>query len=359
MAEIQIWPLAISEVPVASKPVTVLYGPCLGGFIQNPASARDQGLAIVEALFVNMSGPATPFVTGTTFAVQPGQIWQVPFNFAGDLSVTAASSHHRFAGIVMQPQTVFSRSEAFEEGLVFPPAGPVTLQRTIPSYLYQQYNDDDDLQAFVNAYNTMTQQYALWMSNINLAVYTGDNISGALLDWVAEGLYGIKRGALSTGHGRTVGPFNTYAFNTTVLNVLKNIPPTDYSLTNDDIFKRIMTWHIDKGDGKVFDIRWLKRRVQQFLTGTNGSEGQTDTTYPVSVTFGAGNQVNINLQPNRRRFVRGALLGTFLMNSVPLNDFESSLTQVPVSPYAPILKAAIAAGVLELPFQFTFVVNIS
>jgi hypothetical protein len=140
--------------------------------------------------------------------------------------------------------------------------------------------------------------------------------------------------------------------------VLRNIPPADYSMTSDDIFKRIMTWHIDKGDGKVFDIRWLKRRIMQFLTGINGTEGQTDETYPVSITFGAGNQVNINLQPNRIRFIKGALLGTFLMNSVPLNDYESSLTQFPVSPQAPILKAALDAGVLEVPFQFKFVVNI-
>jgi hypothetical protein len=366
--EVQIWPLAISQVPFGNRPVTAIYGPCLGGFIQNPATARDQGLAQVENLYVDPVNPATTFASVTCVVIAPGQSYQVPVNFGGDLSVTAASSHHRFSGLVIQAPTDFHRSDAYAKGLVFPPPGPVTVQQTIPSYLYQQYSDDDDLQAFVNAYNTMAQNYVSWMSNINLAVYTGDNISGALLDWVAEGLYGIRRGALSTGHGRTVGPLNTYMMNTLALNTLHNIPPSDYSMTSDDIFKRIITWHFDKGDGKYFDIRWLKRRVERFLTGTDGTQGATnavppmfapDVTYPVSVTFGIGNTVNINLQPNRRTFVKGAVLGTFLMNSVPLNDYEGTLTQFPVSPYAPILKAAIAAGVLELPFQFQFIVNIS
>jgi hypothetical protein len=33
--------------------------------------------------------------------------------------------------------------------------GPVSLTKTIKSYLYVQYNDDDNLQGFVAAYNQM------------------------------------------------------------------------------------------------------------------------------------------------------------------------------------------------------------
>jgi len=359
MAEVQVWPLAVSEVPLGTKPITVIYGPCLGGFIQNPATARDQGLASVENLYVDPVFAATPFESATCFVLTPGQTWQVPANFAGDLSVTAASSHHRFSGVVMQPPQGFYRSAEYDAGLVFPPPGPVTTQNTIPSYLYQQYSDDDDLQAFVDAYNTMAQEYIAWMANINLAVYSASHISGALLDWVAQGLYGITRGALSTGHGKTIGPLNTYMLNTLELNTLHNIPPADYSMTTDDVFKRIITWHLYKGDCKQFDIRWLKRRIMRFLTGENGIGGQTDTTYPVSITFGTGNQVNINLQPNRRRFITGQILNSPTLNTLPLNDYEAVLTQFPVSPMAPIFKAAIDAGVLELPFQFRFIVNIS
>lgn len=37
------------------------------------------------------------------------------------------------------------------------------LEDIIKSYLYTQYNDDDDLQAFVSAYNSMAQEIYAWM----------------------------------------------------------------------------------------------------------------------------------------------------------------------------------------------------
>jgi hypothetical protein len=363
MTQVQLWPTAVSQVRVGGQPITAIYGPCLGGIITNPRTSAEQGVPALEPLYLNPLGPALAIASGSTIALQPGQSYTVPLNFGGDISVTAATAGHRFSGVVFQPSTDFHRSDFYDAGFTFPPPGPVTLQRTIPSYLYQQYTDDDDLQAFVAAYNAMTQSYLSWMSNINLAVYTGDQIGGDLLDWVAEGLYGITRNALSLGHGKTVGPLNTYMFNTLPLNVLRNIPPNDYFLTDDDTFKRIMTWHIFKGDGKVFDVRWLKRRVMRFLTGVDGGPGDTgvlgpDETYPVSVTFGAGGVVNINLQPQRRRFVSGAIFNGFAMNTMTFAQFNSTVQQFPVSPKAPILKSAIEAGVLELPFQFQFTVNI-
>jgi hypothetical protein len=79
----------------------------------------------------------------------------------------------------------------------------------------------------------------------------------------------------------------------------------------------------------------------------------------VSVTFGIGNQVNINLQSKRRRFLGGALFNTFALNTTQFNEFDSESLDFPVSPLAPIFKAAVDSGVLELPFQFHFVVNVS
>ena len=40
----------------------------------------------------------------------------------------------------------------------------------------------------------------------------------------------------------------------------------------DDVFKRILTWHFYKGDGKNFSVRWLKRRIWRFLQGANGTD---------------------------------------------------------------------------------------
>lgn len=237
----------------------------------------------------------------------------------------------------------------------FPPSGPTTAKRTIPSYLYVQYADDDDLQAFVAAYNEIAQSYVDWFVNISLPVYTG--LSGALLDWVVAGLYGMTRPSLSTGIPLTIGPINTVLNNFLPINDLKIITPTDLYATTDDVFKRIVTFNFFKGDGKVFTTRWLKRRVMRFLTGTDGSKGETDETYPISVTFGGPNVININLGTTRRRLIGGALIGSMLLNTVTPNQADTVATTTPALPLANIFKAAVQSGILDLPFEFEYVVN--
>ena len=65
---------------------------------------------------------------------------------------------------------------------------PAYQSDTLKSYLYVQYNDDDDLQAFVEAYNALSQEIITWLAEANLPVYTGAPITGALLDWVATSM---------------------------------------------------------------------------------------------------------------------------------------------------------------------------
>jgi len=241
----------------------------------------------------------------------------------------------------------------------FPPKGPTTLVATIPSYLYKQYSDDEDLQAFVDAYNDMSQQYVDWFVNTPLAVYTNDQISGALLDWVALGLYGLVRPTLPSGNNQNLGALNTIEMNTYPLNVEIILGPQNYYLTTDDVFKRILTWHLYKGDGKYFNVRFLKRRIMRFLTGIDGLGGETDTTYSVSVTFGVNDQVNINLQSTRRTANGGAILDAGMLNDFMLNEFETTAISIPISPLVQIFKAAVQSGALDLPFQYTWVVNIN
>ncbi len=101
----------------------------------------------------------------------------------------------------------------------FPPSGPTTLTSLgqpgsatwVGSYLYQEYADDDDLQAFVAAFNSFANQYDAFFATIMLPVYTNPLIVGALLDWVALGIYGMIRPSLSSGRNLDVGPFNTTA----------------------------------------------------------------------------------------------------------------------------------------------------
>jgi len=198
-----------------------------------------------------------------------------------------------------------------------------TLQKTIPAYLYQQYFDDDDLQAFVGAYNTITQKYINTFNQLNLPIYTG--LSGDLLDWVGKGVYGYPRPTFGGIADFTVGPLNTYGPNYEVpLNsqyVVAGAPPP---VTTDDIYKRLLTWHFYKGDGKVFNIPWLKRRIKRFLTGTNGTAPTIQNTYDIGLVLTGSKSCSISI-PN-------TLSGGYL-------------------------KSAIENGSAELPFQYTF--NIS
>ena len=366
---VKLWPLVNSRIAKGGQASVAVYGPCLGGLIVNPVSAQDRNLALVEPLYIDLVNPAVTAESGTCFKLQAGQGFTIPPNFGGTVSVNAPSTGHAFSGYVIQPPAGRQPLEGVgDTGKPFPPTELSVLKEALPAYLYQQYTDDDDLQAFVGAFNEMVGWYMNWFAKLNPADYTQGHIEGALLDWVALGLYGMPRPALPLGHARTVGPLNSWTMNTWPLNVLAVIPPADYQLTIDDTFRRILTWHLYKDDGDVFNIRWLKRRVERFLTGEDGTGGDThalppwwapDQTYDVSVSFGANNEVDINFIRTRRHFVKGALMGTFALNTTYLNEFDSTAITFPINPLAPIFKTAVDSGVLELPFQYKFIVNIT
>lgn len=226
----------------------------------------------------------------------------------------------------------------------------------IPSYLYVQYQDEpipapvandtyampgigiagvavagrgpvtaqkSDLQAFVDSYNALAQGYLDDFNSLSLPIYTLQ--SGAMLDWVALGIYGVNRPSLSAG--TSFGPdgvYNTVEYNKTAYSEdIKGGAYTNYVVT-DDHFKRILTWNFYKGDGFQFDIPWLKRRIKRFLYGFNGVDFPIGDTYQVSVTKPSANSFAI---------------------SIPNLDI------------APIFAACIAQGVLNVPFQYTFTVS--
>lgn len=350
---VRLWSLVSTTVERAGRPVVVAYGPMLGGFIMNPLSAEDQNLSAAVNLYVSLVGDAGLNVDDGTFVLLPGQGYRIPANFTGRITVNSQANGHRISGFIVHVPPGY---QPFDNE--FPPAGPTTLTEVIPSYLYEQYTDDDDLQAFVQVFNYMAQQYVTWFAEVMLPVYAlNPMVSGALLDWVAEGLYGMRRPLLPLGNTQNLGMFNTIQFNTLPFNEEEIVGPQDYYLTTDDVFRRILTWHLWKGDGKLFNVRWLKRRIARFLTGVDGGPGVTDQTYYISVTFGGDNQVNINLQSTIRTADGGAIYGASMFNDFMFNEFETTAIQFPVSPLTPVFKAAVDAGILELPFQYDWVVN--
>jgi hypothetical protein len=154
--------------------------------------------------------------------------------------------------------------------VAFPPTAPQSLQNTISSYVYQEYSDDDDIQAFAAAYNGMVQTYVDWFNTINLPVYTGAQISGSLLDWIATGLYGLPRPVIPGSSAPAIGLLATYFLAQLELAQYKTFPAQTVYPVNDDIYKRVLTWLLYKGDGFQFTTRWLKRRIMRFLVGVDG-----------------------------------------------------------------------------------------
>jgi hypothetical protein len=211
-------------------------------------------------------------------------------------------------------------------------SGTVTLPlaTTIPAFLYIEYNDDMDLQALVDAYNQVTQNYVSLFNILSLPVYTGSYIVSSLLDWVGVGLYGYPRPVIPATAAKGVGLFNTFTPNQIVFNQATQLSPSTFTGVSDDIYKRMLTWVLYRGDGTTFNVTWLKRRVLRFLGGVNGTDIHIDDTSLVSVTFLGGHAVKITVNPSAANTAT-----------------------------ATTLQNAIEAGILPLPFQYTWTVAIT
>lgn len=338
----------------------IAYG---GGMIVNPFSPVDQGIASAEPIYVSLlSAPSLQAQAGT-IVLAPGQSFIVPPG--SNCWVNAATSGHQFTAFFRTLATTYPPNTVPGD---FPPAGPTGLLAVIYAYLYQQYSDDDDLQAFIGALNAMQQDYVDTFNGLNLPIYTGPLIAGPLLDWVATGVYGFGRPITYAQRSLIIGPMNTWTPNQLVpINTKHKQQPTDAVIVDDDFYKRALTWHYQKGDGRYFNVRWLKRRVMRFLIGANGSSPHIDDTSRLSITFGPANDCAIRLINYQRTVISGALPNRFGPNGtnappakrfgiVPLNSILSVLVTYPPLPYQDQLRQAVATGVLELPFQFRFVV---
>ena len=245
---------------------------------------------------------------------------------------------------------------------------PASLQKTINSYLYWEYRDDDNLQGFVDAYNKLTQTYVDWFNVINLPVYTMPQISGTLLDWVATGLYGQPRPVFSTGSYYQIGPLDTATLNQIGLNQTISIGNDGYYQASDDIYKRVLTWNFFKGDGNNFTVFWLKRRIARFLAGANGTAPNVDFMPGVSVSFGT---CLVYLSPSTYQV---GPFDTQTIGSIALNGTKTMVESgryvlidntinitIAIALYGPVanaLKSAILGGIVQLPFQFKFTVTI-
>lgn len=227
------------------------------------------------------------------------------------------------------------------------PTTPTSATAILPSYLYQQYQDDDDLGAFVVAFNAIAQGYLDWFNGTPLSIYTSPNVSGSLLDWIGQGVYGIARPVIGTLKTYSIGARNSFARNALPIDGSQEFSSGTASPATDDVYKRTLTWWIYCGDGKQISIEWVKRRVSRFLYGANGSDISYPVSSPPSVALGSKKVVGA-----RNSFVR---------NSIPLND-SGTVTlggftiAVPNTPIGQTFQALVQNGALTLPFQSSFTV---
>ena len=350
---VDLFPGGATSVLTGGTPVVAIHALLSGGIVWNPLSASDQGIATAETLYLSEVGPPGLVANVTTFALVPGQFYFATPSSTNSIWVNAATSGHKFTAIIWQP------APPILTPLVgpFPPSSPTGLTTPLPAYLYQQYTDDDDLQAFVIAYNNYAQEFVDWFNSINLPIYTQPQIFGALLDWVAAGIYGIVRPVISSGLFRAIGPYNTQYFNQkNPYNGFRFIGSSDVATTTDDVFKRIITWHFFKGDGKYFSPSWLKRRILRFLFGENGVDF-VGPTYSISVTFGVNQQLNITIISGFRTITNSSvynpLPGMAYNHWGPYNAVKSTFVSQVVPAFAAIFKEAVDSGALEMPFQFS------
>ncbi|MHA3054669.1 hypothetical protein E0H77_12505 [Acinetobacter sp. ANC 4633] len=200
------------------------------------------------------------------------------------------------------------------------------MMQIIKSYLYQQYADDDDLQAFVDAFNNTAQNYLDWRNQTPLAIYTSPMIYEQLLDWILVGIYGIYRpifGLINqspppaggntapwngfdiptkiNANGNTsaftiVGPYETVTYNTRPFGYFSSVANSGgattapaYTVASDDTYKRLATWILYRGDGFQMSLNWLRRRVARFCYGLNGADIDIGLVSNISITITGDN----------------------------------------------------------------------
>lgn len=214
---------------------------------------------------------------------------------------------------------------------------------TLNSYLYKQYEDDDNLQALVAAYNGATQYFVTWLNEIGLPYYPG--LEGDLLNWVLLGLYGLPKTQLASPLTPSQGPLNSLLPLNSLfpLNTFVAATQTFYNLS-DDVLKRILTWNFYKGDGRKFSMLWLKRRIVRFLVGTNGVDPS-----PADPSFSIGTET---------RSAVGVVIASGAC-TVTIDQSLLSLQSPVITPsILTLFKLAFEGGNLELPLKYTYAVTI-
>lgn len=225
----------------------------------------------------------------------------------------------------------------------------VPIQTQLQAYAYQEYADDEYVQAFVSAYNRISQGYLDWSNQNPLALYTNSNISGEMLDFVGNNLYGISRPVISTFSRTISGELGSNVLGDHTMGTLVITESGTAIVANDDIYKRTLTWYLYRGDGMQMSVEWVRRRVARFIYGAYGADIDVGLITNVgialpadSTTLGSTNSFAVNTQA--------------VNTSVPITITQSHalVITVPNIAMGNTFQTLFNGNYLPLPFQVNF-----
>lgn len=230
------------------------------------------------------------------------------------------------------------------------------MQKVVPAYLYAQYSDDENLQAFIDAFNAIAQGYLNWYINTPLAVYTSDAIYGPLLDLVAANIYGLTRPIVSSLNVHESGFYGNdgYGFGSAYAMAEIVESGTAYVAT-DDVFKRVMTWTLWKGLQEIqVSIDWMKKRIARFLYGVNGSDAPVSDMQNISIVPSMYLQM-AGYGESTDSYGWGPAYGEGQQVQTRTIDLTITLPNIPM---AKIFAALLDQGYLPMPTQVNWTVDV-
>ena len=223
------------------------------------------------------------------------------------------------------------------------------LPNVIPAYVYDQYSDDENVQGFFEVLNAMAQGYLDWFNQTPLPLYTNPNINGPLLDWVGNSLYNIPRPVISDVQQVVKGALATVPLTALPIAGFQISESGTSAIATDDIYKRVLTWFMYRGDGMQMSVEWLRRRIARFIYGVNGTD-LTDIGLISTVSLSA-----VNSQVGGE--VGTGVVGLTVTGLAFSPILHTGIANLPSYPMSTILQQLVQTGAIPLPFQIALSLN--
>ena len=223
------------------------------------------------------------------------------------------------------------------------------LPNVIPAYVYDQYSDDENVQGFFEVLNAMAQGYLDWFNQTPLPLYTNPNINGPLLDWVGNSLYNIPRPVISDVQQVVKGAMATVPLTALPIAGFQISESGTSAIATDDVYKRVLTWFMYRGDGMQMSVEWLRRRIARFIYGINGTD-LTDVGLISTVSLSQVNSQSGGVMGN-------GVMGLMVMGLAFSKVLHKGIANLPSYPMSSVLQELVNTGVIPLPFQVTVTFN--